>query len=51
MTICLVGVPFFLFPESNFFESNEHFIVLNGKGLNPKQFITDLCDAILIFLT
>ena len=41
MTICLVGVPFFLFPESNFFESYEHFIVLNGKGLNPKQFRTD----------
>ena len=36
MTSCLVGLPFFLFPESNFFESHEHFVALNGKGLNPK---------------
>ena len=41
MTICSVVVPFFLFPESNFFKSYENFIVLNGKGLNPKQFRTD----------
>ena len=45
MTTCLVWLPFFLCPESNFFESHEHFIVLNGKG-----FKTDLWDAILIFL-
>ena len=38
MTGCFVGVPFFLFPESNFSESYENFVVLNGKGLNPKQF-------------
>ena len=36
MTSCLVGLPFFLFPESNFFESHEHFVVLNEKGLNLK---------------
>ena len=51
MTGCFVGVPFFLFPESNFSESYENFVVLNGKGLNPKQFWTDPWDAILIFLT
>ena len=36
VTSCLVGLPFFLCPESNFFESYEHFIVLNRKRLNPK---------------
>ena len=45
MTGCFVGLPFFLVPESNFSESYEHFIVLNGKGLNPKQFWTDPWDA------